>query len=592
MKGELNMKQKGMKGMSLLVMLGFVLSVLTVFAPVGAADGRAGSFVLNVSFSDDMGGTTNNTHAMTMVNITANVSLDAGQENVTDLQVSAYANDEMVGATQSLGDLAQGQFEDYTWQWMPLEYGDYTIKVTAQNGTDVANMTEKIVFFRSLASNITIDSVTLTAQSALIGVDEVTITAALVNHGNAPGQANVTFGVGEVPLGFVLQDVPAGGNANAVLMTKFDGLNLTDGSYAVGALVFDWQISIMMATENVTLTNPAAKLSVDSLLASAASALEGTNVTLTARLNNSGTADAMNLTVDFLDGATAVHSETNVSVDMGQVKDITYIWVLPDVSADTTKTITAKLGTSSAWVNVTIIAKMAVILITDFTVPDGMRIGDVKNLTATVKNNGTGDATGVVVEFYDGTTKLVSSPAFNLTAGSSTQVSLAVTLAGTADAIHTFFVKATGAEKNTTKLVAHKQTPASVGITSFTVAPTKKDKQPQDSTQSFTLTVVLKNSGELKSNNCTLTIKEGTKAILLVPEGIALDGNGTVTKTYTWKVKGSGGHTATATLTGADAAASATKTTKATLEYTPGFEVLFLVAAIIVAAILVRRRKN
>ena len=40
------------------------------------------------------------------------------------------------------------------------------------------------------------------------------------------------------------------------------------------------------------------------------------------------------------------------------------------------------------------------------------------------------------------------------------------------------------------------------------------------------------------------------------------------------------------------AAASATKTTKATLEFSPGFEVLFLVAAIIVAAIMVRRRKN
>jgi len=586
------MKQKGMKGMSLLVMLGFVLSVLTVFAPVGAADGRAGSFVVNVSFSDDMGGTTNSTHAMTLVNITANISLDAGMENVTDLKVTAYANGEMVGATQSLGDLVQGQFEDYTWQWMPLEYGDYTIKVAAQNGTDAGNMTEKIVYFRSLASNITIASVTLTSQSALIGVDQITMTAALVNTGNAPGTANVTFGVGEdVPLGFVEQDVPAGGNANAVFMTNFAGYNITDGSYVAGAMMFDWELSIMMAPENVTLTNPVAKLAVDRLLASAASALEGTNVTLTARLNNSGTANAVNQTVEFLDGTTMVHSETNVSVDMGQVKDVSYIWVLPDVSADTTKTITAKLGASMASVNVTIIAKVARLNITDFTVPDA-KLGDKKNLTATVKNEGTGDATGVVVDFYDGATKLVSSAPFNLSSGSSIQVSLQVTMAGTADVNHTFFVKATGTEKNLTKMIVHQPTPASVGITSFTVAPAKKDKQPQDSTQSFTLTVVLKNSGDLKSTNCTLTIKEGTKAILLVPEGIALDGNGTVTKTYTWKVKGSGGHTATATLTGADAAASATKTTKSTLEYTPGFEVLFLVAAIIVAAVLVRRRQK
>jgi len=585
------MKKNGMKGMSLLVMLGFVLSILTVFAPAGAADGRAGSFVVAMTIADNMGNTITEANVSTPVNITINVSLASGVENITDLKVMLEINGVQNGTTQSLGDLVQGQFEDYTWQWVPGTYGDYTINVSAMNDTETANQTVQSMLFQALDSDISITNLGASVQEAMIGQTVVTITATLANAGNQDGEATVTFYVDDMTIGSVPKLVPAGGSDDATCTTMFANLGLADGNHTVTAKMTDLKPSEATPV-NITLTNPAAKLSVDSLLASAASALEGTNVTLTARLNNSGTADAMNLTVDFLDGATVAHSEINVSVDMGQIKDITYIWVLPDVSADTTKTITAKLGASSASVNVTIIAKVAVILITDFSVPDGMRIGDVKNLTATVKNNGTGNATGIVVEFYDNTTKLANSTAFDLSAGSSIQVSLAVTLAGTADANHTFFVKAMGAEKNLTKLVAHKQTPASVSITSFTVAPAKKDKQPQDSTQSFTLTVVLKNSGELKSTNCMLTIKEGTKAILLVPEGIALDGNGTVTKTYTWKVKGSGGHTATATLTGADAAASATKTTKATLEYTPGFEVLFLVAAIIVAAILVRRRKN
>ena len=129
-----------------------------------------------------------------------------------------------------------------------------------------------------------------------------------------------------------------------------------------------------------------------------------------------------------------------------------------------------------------------------------------------------------------------------------------------------------------------------MGIVSFSVKPTKKDGQPADSTQSYTLSVVLLNSGELASTNCTLTITEGSKNI--ATESISLGANATVTKTYTWKVKGSGGHTATATLSGAEAGTPATMTTKCTLEYTPGFEVLFLVAAIFVAALLVRRRKN
>jgi hypothetical protein len=313
-------------------------------------------------------------------------------------------------------------------------------------------------------------------------------------------------------------------------------------------------------------------------------------VTFTALLNNSGTAPAVNQTVTFSDGATLLGAVANLTVEMGQTQNVQFVWTLPDVAADTTKTITAAAGASSAWVNVTIIAKVPAILITDFTVPADMRIGDVKNLTATVKNNGTGDATGVVVDFYDGTTKLASSAPFNLSVGSSTVVSLAVTLAGAADANHTFFVKAMGAEKNATKMIGHKLAPASVGITAFTVKPTKKDKQPQDSTQSYTLTITLKNSGEIKSANCTLTIKEGTKAI--ATESIALEANQTVTKTYTWKVKGSGGHTATATLSGAEAGTPSTMTTKCTLEYTPGFEVILLVAAIFAAVVLVRRRKN
>jgi len=586
------MKTKGMKGMSLLVVLGFVMSILTVFAPVGAADGRAGNFEMTVIFTDDQGGHTNSSMAMTQVNISVNVSIAAGMENVTEAKVMVDINSGEEQSSLVLGALNAGEYKEYNFGWMPVNYGDYTMVFTAINGTDTANQTTTTLYFRALASDIVIQSVELSASSALIGIDEVTLTAALANNGNAPGKANVTFSTGAIILGYAEQDVPAGGTANAVLMTKFDGLSLEDGEYTVKASMAGWQTSEATGPENITLANPAPKLSVDSLMVSAASALEGINVTLTASINNSGTANAVDQTVEFLDGTTVLHSETNVSIDMGQVKDVSYIWLLPDVTADTTKTITAKLGDSSAWVNVTIIAKVAKINITAFTVPSGMKIGDTVAFSATIKNEGTGDATGLVVEFYDNATKLANSTAITLTAGSSTVVSLNVTLTGTADVDHKFFVKAMGAEMNQTKLVAHKPVPASVKITSFTVKPTKRDKQPQDSTQSYTLTVVMQNTGEIKSTNCTLTIKEGSKVIAPTPESISLDGNQTVTKTYTWKVKGSGSHTATATLTGSEAGTTVPMTTKCTLEYTPGFEVLFLVAAILVAALLVRRRKH
>jgi hypothetical protein len=584
------MKSNGMKGMSLLVVLGFVMSILIAFAPAGAANARAGNFDLNVTFTDEQGGHTNSSMAMTQVNITANISVAASMENVTELKVMMDINSGEESSSMILGALNSGEFKEFTFQWTPTMYGDYSIEITAINGTDTANQTTTTLYYKALASDIIIQTVTISAQKALIGVDEVTVTAALVNNGNAPGTANVTFGVGSEILGNVLQDVVAGGNANAVLATKFDGVLLADGEYQVGAVMLDWTSSQVFAAQNITLTTPASKLAVDSLIVSAASALEGTNVTFTALLNNSGTAPAVNQTLIFADGATMLGAVTNLTVGMGQTQNVQFVWTLPDVAANTVKNITAAVGDSSAWVNITIVAKVPVILITDFTVPDGMRIGDVKGFSATIKNNGTGDATDLVVDFYDNATKLASSAPFNLTVGSSFVATVNVTMVGTADVSHTFFVKAMGVEKNATKTVTHLPVPASVGITSITVKPAKKDKQPQDSTQSYTLTVTLKNTGEVKSSNCTLTIKEGTKT--LFTENIALDGNQTLPKTYTWKVKGSGGHTATATLTGADAGTPASQTAKCTLEYTPGFEVLFLVAAIVVAVILVRRRKN
>jgi PGF-CTERM protein len=272
---------------------------------------------------------------------------------------------------------------------------------------------------------------------------------------------------------------------------------------------------------------------------------------------------------------------------------VTFVWMAPLVEKDTNKTVEATIGTASMSVNVTIRDEVPAIVISNFIAnPATFRIGDVVVFKATVMNNGSGDAIGMTVNFLDGTTVLATSDPFNLTVGSSTQKSLNVTISGTADVNHTFYVKEStmGTTMNMSVLVGHRLAPASIGIATFTVKPTKKDKQPTDSEQSYTLTVSLKNFGEVASTNCTLTMKEGKK--VLQTAAININGGAYWNQTYTWKVKGGGDHTAVATLTGADTGTPSSVTAKCTLEYTPGFEVLFLVAAILVAALLVRRRKN
>jgi hypothetical protein len=320
---------------------------------------------------------------------------------------------------------------------------------------------------------------------------------------------------------------------------------------------------------------------------SAATGLEGENITMTAKLANDANMDATGVDVAFVLGTATIGTKTNLTIAKGATLDVTFTYTLPNVTATKTELACAKIGTlSSTATNLTIVKKVAVYEVTAFTLPtDTWRVGDKVTLQATVKNNGTGDGTGVVVDFYDGITKMNSSAPFNLTKGSSNTVSVMVTLAGV-EANHTFFAKVGTIEMNKTKSVLHTLTVASITIGNFTCAPKTKDKQPKDSTQTYTLTIVLKNSGEL-AGVVKLTIKEGTK--LISEQNVTVE-PGAVGKTVTvsWKVKGDAVHTATATITGAG---TGTATAKATLHYTPGFEVLFLVAAIIVAAVLVRRRK-
>ncbi|MBM4248000.1 MAG: hypothetical protein FJ149_00900 [Euryarchaeota archaeon] len=587
------MKKNGKIG-TLLMTLGFLLSVLAVVAPAGAAAGRAEHFAVTVEFTNPDGSHDNSSVWMATepVNITATVSLVAMMENVTDLMLELTINGDMEGDPVSIGALNEGESVDYTWQWHPMAYGEFVVMVAAVNATEVENQTVVTEEYTFLASDIVVESVSLSASEALIGVDTVTITASLVNNGNMDGTATVMFVAdADVRLGEKDITLASGEGGDIALDTDFGGFDLADGEHSIRAMVQDWGYTEARADPNITLATPMADVAVDTLTVDPASAYEGATVTLKATLNNTGTADSPELVVDFYEGSNKLGNVTNVTVPMGETKDVTFQWTLPDVAADTVKNLKAMVGTSEAMANVTVKAKLPQIQITSFTVPDGLKVGDMVDFTAVIKNNGTGDATGVVVEFYDGTTKLANSTAFDLPAGNTTTVTLKVTMIAPADVDHKFFAKAMGAEMNVTKKVAHVPIPAKVAITTFSVKPTKKDGQPKDSTQSYTLTVVLSNTGELATTNCTLTIKEGTKNI--ATEAITLGGNSTVTKTYTWKVKGSGGHTATATLTGSEAdPAGSTKTAKCILEYTPGFEVLFLVAAIFVAALLIRRRKD
>ncbi|MEM2870334.1 MAG: CARDB domain-containing protein [Thermoplasmata archaeon] len=586
-----DMRETSMKGTALLMALGFLMSAFAFSAPAGAAEGRAGSFVVSVTFTNPDGSHDNSSvwSASEPVNITANVSLAEGQESVTDLSLKLLVNGNLKESTH-VGALNVGEFREQTWQWSSTEYGDFTIEVIAINGTDEANQTVATSYYRLLASDIVITEVTLSATTALIGVDTVTITVKLTNNGNKDGPASVNFNykssTDEGTLGSIGTEVMAGASVERTFETNFS--ELTDGEYQIGAAMHDFRSSEVWAETNITLATPKANVTIQDISVSPAQALEGENVTVTATLFNNGTADALNLTVEFFEGETSAGSVGEVDVTRGATKEVTFTITLSPTTGDMERVIKARAGEAEATATVTVLDRVPRMQILDFTVPDGIRIGDTVQLRATVKNVGTADAVEMVVEFYDNTTKLGASEPFNLTVGSSQEVMVNVTITGDPDANHTFFAKALDAQANVTKNVGRRLNPAAIKISSFTVKPKSKTDQPRDSTQSYTLTLVLQNTGEL-SGTVTVLIMEKTKQI--AREDVTVAPGASATKTYTWKVKGEGDHKAVVTLTG-DVGAPATSEAKCSLKYTPGFEVVALAAAIAIAAVLLRRRKG
>ena len=122
-KGETGKGRHRNSAMTLLLALGFVASILGAWAPAGAASGRAGGFELDVTFMDETGSTANVSDANSQINITVNVSIAAGMENVTDLWLLLDIDSGGIQAEEPVGALNEGEFAEHTFEWMPVVYG-------------------------------------------------------------------------------------------------------------------------------------------------------------------------------------------------------------------------------------------------------------------------------------------------------------------------------------------------------------------------------------------------------------------------------------------------------------------------------------
>ena len=205
---------------------------------------------------------------------------------------------------------------------------------------------------------------------------------------------------------------------------------------------------------------------------------------------------------------------------------------------------------------------------------------------AVVRNNGTANASAVQVMFFDNTAgvlvNLNRSSAFNLMPGSTFEASAMCTLIGPANSTHIFLARVTGAEANQTKLIGNALVPATVRIKSFTAAPSKMTDRPRDSAQTFRLTLVLENTGEL-AGTVFVTVIQGTKVIVPLDEKKVEPGTN-LTITYDWRVKGEGKHTAAVSITGGVEPSSGSVNVQLGYKSTSGPDYMILIVLVVVMA--------
>jgi hypothetical protein len=344
---------------------------------------------------------------------------------------------------------------------------------------------------------------------------------------------------------------------------------------------------------------------VTGLTVSAASGFEGDSLTFTAALFNNGTDIATDLPVYFsqlmLLGIYTSIGSVNVTVAKGASANAVFVWKLPNITAASeNETIRAGVGgfllTSWQTINITVNKKLPKIEFSSFVIPANIRRYDDVKFNLTVKNTGLANATGVVIKITkDGGIYCTTDP-FNLGINETKTIQAEVTIMDAGDANHVYIATATagGADfsKNATVYVLHNIYPI-ISVVSLKMSPSKLENKPKDSSQSVKATVTLKNAGE-KEGTVLLTLMDATAKKVVKMENVTVPANTTSKQfTYSFSIKGAGTHKIGVLVTGVGVdMLNATKEAKCELQYQPGFETVVLVGAVLVAIILLRRKKN
>jgi len=520
-------------------------------------------------------------------------------DNVTPLghsffNINPSSDTEVVMYTNFSGATDGPHYVNATFEFLGINYSAVS---------DVINLTEPwvdivIVSFRATPANVIIE------KGKTV---DVVLAAELENWGVIPGvDFQVNFYIdGNHEFTLDVNDTINPTSRRIVDWIWTVSENVSVGTHTVSAGIWDTVpgTADYWADANVTVSG-VPDVRIDLVATSQVAAFEGTQVELRAVLYNNGTGNSTPMEVGFYANGTRIGVVSNVTVPAGAKREVKLNWTLPEVDGDTNMNVSVTITDHTMFMNVGIIDRLAKMEILLFSVPDGMRPGISSEFRATVRNNGNADAVNATLSFYDTTSvpqvQMYTSAPFNLTVGGVTEIIGTCNITAPAGANHTFVAVCGAGRLNVTKPVGAAVVPATITIKSFTVNPQKMTDRPKDSTQTFTITLVLQNAGELPGS-ALITITEGTKNIAVNENRTVLSGtNGTFT--YSWQVKGAGTHTAQLQVIGP--AGPLTNSVSVELKYkaasTGGDNSLMMIIAVVViiavvggiAAMMMMRKKK
>lgn len=369
-------------------------------------------------------------------------------------------------------------------------------------------------------------------------------------------------------------------------------------------------------TSNVEVIPRTPTVHMTEFLAKPATVKSGETITLAAKLDNTGTADAYNQEVRFYLGSVETYpiaiKKVNVRVGTPSWANATFI---PEIGEnDTTMNFIAMFinplaenENLTASVKVlTTVPQRPDLVVTSVEVTRSMMVDNEYSVTALIANNGKAPALNFTVKFNLGSELPYLVRGLDLANGQSMVVNWTARPSMTGQNLR--LKVEVNAEHSTTAVESDEFNNVFDSIQDIVVKDQPKAKielqGAEPSRKSFkvhlgdkatvTLTVTLKNSGE-KDGTVMLTIKEGL--VVVLSENVTVPANATRDYKYKWNITVAGTHTAKVLIEGADAGLITSRITSVDLTeerdwWEPGFEVLVVLAVFGFFVILAGRKRR